>query len=106
MSLVRDSDVIIHGNSFISNQLNDFSEHEAVVDIAIFAEMTESKIHLENNAFERNTMKNVLEIRHLGGRTATVSIKKNSFVANLAQSVVNLDLPKGEIRANYFSNVQ
>ncbi|EYB92442.1 hypothetical protein Y032_0194g1447 [Ancylostoma ceylanicum] len=80
MSLIRDSDVIIHGNSFSSNHLNDFGEHEAVLDIATFAEQS--------------------------GRVVPVSIAKNNFVANLARSVVVLDMPEGEIKANYFSNVQ
>ncbi|KAL6741897.1 hypothetical protein Aduo_015107 [Ancylostoma duodenale] len=106
MSLIRDSDVIIHGNSFSSNHLNDFGEHEAVLDIATFAEQSGSKIHLENNEFDQNTMNNVLELRHLGGRIVPVSITKNNFVANLARSVVVLDMPEGEIKANYFSNVQ
>ncbi|KAJ1350624.1 hypothetical protein KIN20_006454 [Parelaphostrongylus tenuis] len=31
---------------------------------------------------------------------------KNNFVANLAQSIIDLDIPQGEIKGNYFSNVQ
>ncbi|VDK52392.1 unnamed protein product [Cylicostephanus goldi] len=65
--LIQDSDVILHGNSFTANQLNNFGEHEAVVDIATFAEAPGSKIRVEDNEFEQNTMNNVLELRHLGG---------------------------------------
>lgn len=38
LSLVRDTNVIVRGNSFTTNHLNDFSDHEAVLEISTFAE--------------------------------------------------------------------
>uniref|UniRef100_A0A0K0DCL2 EGF-like domain-containing protein n=1 Tax=Angiostrongylus cantonensis TaxID=6313 RepID=A0A0K0DCL2_ANGCA len=106
MSLLRDVDVRLHRNTFIANNLNDFDQHEAVIDIATFAERTDSRIRIEDNHFEQNSMKNVLIVRQLGGYAVQVLIMKNNFVANLAQSIIDLDVPEGEIKGNYFSNVQ
>ncbi|XGW03703.1 hypothetical protein V3C99_015125, partial [Haemonchus contortus] len=106
LSLVRDSDVVIKGNQFTTNHLNDFGEHEAVIKIATFAETTGSKISIMDNSFEQNAMNNVVELRHLGGKIVPILLEKNNFMGNLAQSVVNLDVPRATVRGNYFSNVQ
>ncbi|KAK6015848.1 hypothetical protein OSTOST_18678 [Ostertagia ostertagi] len=104
VALIRDTDVVIRGNVFTTNHLNDFGDHEAVIKIATFAETSEPKIHIMDNRFEQNAMNNVMELRHLGGKTIPVLIEKNNFVGNLARSVVDLDVPRVVVRGNYFSN--
>ncbi|KAK6056389.1 hypothetical protein COOONC_06105 [Cooperia oncophora] len=40
VSLLRDSAVLIRGNAFTANHLNDFGDHEAVIKLANFVETT------------------------------------------------------------------
>ncbi|WKY10803.1 hypothetical protein Q1695_002846 [Nippostrongylus brasiliensis] len=106
LSLLRDSRVTLRGNIFSMNHLNDFSDREAVVQISTFGETAGSKIIVDGNTFEQNAMSNVIELRHLGGEVTPVVIAKNKFIGNLARSVIDLDMPSGEIKGNYFNNVQ
>ncbi|VDL86751.1 unnamed protein product [Nippostrongylus brasiliensis] len=106
LSLLRDSRITLRGNTFSMNHLNDFSDREAVVQISSFGETAGSKIIVDANTFEQNAMSNVIELRHLGGEAMPVVIAKNKLIGNLARSVIDLDMPSGEIKGNYFNNVQ
>ncbi|KAK5976457.1 hypothetical protein GCK32_001885 [Trichostrongylus colubriformis] len=104
--LLSDSDFVIRGNSFTTNHLNDFADHEAVIKVATSGESTGPKLQIIDNRFEQNAMNNVIELRHLRGKAVPVMVQRNSFIGNLAQSVVNLDVPQAVVKGNYFSNVQ
>uniref|UniRef100_A0A0M3J6M7 Beta_helix domain-containing protein n=1 Tax=Anisakis simplex TaxID=6269 RepID=A0A0M3J6M7_ANISI len=96
-------------NRFAYNQLHKTNILNAVVDMETLEDG--SRVHINDNAFVRNTMENIVRIMNsdvvTGQSTPTqVSFSSNTLLANLAVDVMLISVPNANITQNRFEDVQ